>query len=117
MQILYPLYKMIKSISKKFIFNELEIVFFAYILEEYEWHIKDEKLRHNSFNMVDFLNINEAKDVLEYKSVLLFLLLNAYAVKFYLNCQEDMDAFKKHMEQVVGPNFNELFSYWSKNYA
>jgi hypothetical protein len=48
--------------------------------------------------MQDFLNINEAKDPLEYKCLLLYLVLNAYAVKFYLNPQEDMDMFSKHLD-------------------
>jgi hypothetical protein len=30
----YPLFKMLRAIVKKFLFNELEIVFFAYILEQ-----------------------------------------------------------------------------------
>jgi len=40
---------MMRAISKKFLFNELEIVFLAYILEENKWALSDEKLREHSF--------------------------------------------------------------------
>jgi hypothetical protein len=32
---------MMRAIVKKFIFNELEIIFFSYILEENKWEIDD----------------------------------------------------------------------------
>ena len=41
----YPLYKMMRAIAKKFLFNELEIIFFGYILEENKWAIDDERLK------------------------------------------------------------------------
>lgn len=40
----YPLFKMLRSIAKKFLMNELEIIFFAYILRENNWKIDDEKI-------------------------------------------------------------------------
>jgi len=40
----YPLFKMLRFITKKFMLNELEIIFFAYILDENNWDIKDKRL-------------------------------------------------------------------------
>lgn len=47
-----------RAIVKKFIFNELEIIFFSYILEENKWDI-DEKVKEAAFQFQDFLNITE----------------------------------------------------------
>jgi hypothetical protein len=35
---------MMRAVVKKFLFNELEVVFFAYILEENQWKIDDRDL-------------------------------------------------------------------------
>lgn len=40
---------MLRAIVKKFMFNEMEIVFFGYILEENKWAIHDDKLRKSAF--------------------------------------------------------------------
>lgn len=58
--------------------------------------------------MSDFLNITEVKDPLKYKTVLLYLLLNAYAVKYYLNESSTLEMFKVHLEKIV-PNFKDIF--------
>lgn len=42
---------MIRAVVKKFLFNELEIIFFAYILDENKWKINDEDLRRNAFSL------------------------------------------------------------------
>jgi hypothetical protein len=41
----YPLFKMLRAITKKFFFNELEIVFFAYILDQNKWQYDEENVR------------------------------------------------------------------------
>lgn len=84
---------MIRSIIKKFLFNELELIFFGYVLEESKWKVDDIEVRKQAYFMNDFLNITEVKDLLDYKSVLLYLILMAYAVKFYLNDEQEMRVF------------------------
>lgn len=86
----------------------MEIVFFAYILEENKWAIHDDRLKKHAFALKDFLNITEVKEQLEYKSVLLYLVLNAYAVKYYLNESDTMDVFNTHLDRII-PGFRELF--------
>ena len=66
--------------------------------------------------MNDFLNITEVKDLLDYKAVLLYLILTAYGVKFYLNEEAEMLVFSAHMNTIV-KDFGTLFQYWSKNYG
>ncbi len=41
----YPLFKMLRAIAKKFLFNELEIIFFGYILDENKWTYKDDNIK------------------------------------------------------------------------
>ena len=84
---------MIRSITKKFLFNELELVFFAYVLEEGKWKVDDIEVRKHAYFMNDFLNITEVRDVLDYKSVLLYLILTAYGVKYYLNEESEMKMY------------------------
>ncbi|KAL4499276.1 hypothetical protein ABPG72_006862 [Tetrahymena utriculariae] len=112
----FPLYKMIRAIIKKFLFNELELIFFGYVLEESKWKVDDIEVRKQAYFMNDFLNITEVKDVLDYKSVLLYLILMAYAVKFYLNDEQEMRVFNQHMHTIV-KDFSQLFQYWSKIYG
>lgn len=107
---------MIRSIIKKFLFNELEIIFFSYVLEESKWKVDDIEVRKHAYFMNDFLNITEVKDLLDYKSVLLYLILTAYGVKYYLNEETDMKMFNQHMNTIVR-DFSTLFQYWSKNYG
>lgn len=76
---------MLRAVAKKFLFNELEIIFFAYILDENDWKYSDENIQKFSANLTDFLSITEVSDMREYKCLLLYLVLNAYAVKYYLN--------------------------------
>jgi len=76
---------MLRAVSKKFLFNELEIVFFAYILDENEWKYADDNIKKYANGLTDFLSITEVSDMREYKCLLLYLVLNAYAVKYYLN--------------------------------
>lgn len=109
----FPLYKMIRSITKKFLFNELELIFFGYVLEESKWKVDDIEVRKHAYFMNDFLNITEVKDLLDYKSVLLYLILTAYGVKYYLNEESEMKMFAQHMNTIV-KDFSTLFSYWSK---
>lgn len=81
---------MLRAIAKKFFLNELEIFFWGYILEENKWAINDEKLKEHAAIIVDFLNISEVSERLEYNRVLLYLTMSAYAVKRYLNNEDDV---------------------------
>ncbi len=76
---------MLRAVAKKFLFNELEIIFFAYILDENDWKFNDENIQKFAANLTDFLSITEVSDMREYRCLLLYLVLNAYAVKYYLN--------------------------------
>jgi len=62
------------------------------------------------------MNQNELQDQSEYLSLLLYLILNAYAVKYYLNDMSDMEMYEVHISKIV-PEFQVLFTYWSKKFA
>lgn len=94
----------------------MELIFFGYVLEEGKWKVDDIEMRKQAYFMKDFLNITEVKDLLEYKSVLLYLILTAYGVKHYLNEESDLQVFTFHVNTLVR-DFSNLFAYWSKNNA
>jgi len=48
--------------------------------------------------MIDYLNVTEILDEQEYKTILLYLILNAYAVKYYLNDNNDMNLYDNHLK-------------------
>jgi hypothetical protein len=54
-------------------------------------------VQKHAFYTKDFLNITEVKEPLEYKGILLYLVLNAYAVKYYLNEPSEMEMFDVHL--------------------
>jgi hypothetical protein len=43
--------------------------------------------------MKDFLNMTEVKNLLEYKSILLYLLIIGYSVKYFLNDEKDVKMY------------------------
>lgn len=92
---------MIRSIIKKFLFNEFEVIYFGCILEESKWKVDDIELRKHAYFMDDFLNITEVKDLLEYKSILLFLILTGYGVKFHLNEESEIRIFDSHISTII----------------
>ena len=40
----YPLFKMLRGITKKFMFNELEIIFFLNTIESQNWRFDEDPL-------------------------------------------------------------------------
>ncbi len=65
--------------------------------------------------MKDFLNMTEVKNLLEYKSILLYLLIIGYSVKYFLNDEKDVKMYNPGLQNIL-KNFNELFSYWKNKY-
>jgi hypothetical protein len=44
----FPVYKVLKAIAKIFLLNEIEAIFFAYLIKETNWDIKDKLITQNS---------------------------------------------------------------------
>ncbi len=80
---LYPICKVLKAISKIFMLNEIEVIFLAYLIRETGWDIRDKIIYHNADNVQDI--IYYSIDNLDYKRIILYLMISAYTVKFYLN--------------------------------
>lgn len=100
----YPVYKVLKAIAKIFLMNEVEAIFFAYMIRETNWDTKDKLITQNSDQVRDvvcYLN-NEP----EYKNLILYLMLVTYSLKFFLN---------EHIEELleeairICPNFKLIF--------
>ena len=79
---------MLKAIAKIFLLNEIEGIFFAYMIRETNWDIKDKLITQNSEQVRDVVCI--ASDQQEYKNLILYLMVATYSVKFFLNEQADI---------------------------
>jgi hypothetical protein len=80
---LYPTCKVLKTVSKIFMLNEIEVVFLAYLIRETEWNVRDKTINHEAAGMQDL--IGYSSDNPDYKRILLYLMVTAFTVKFYLN--------------------------------
>lgn len=80
---LYPICKVLKAISKIYMLNEIEIIFLAYLIRETGWDIRDKTIFHNAENVQDI--IYYSIDNLDYKRIILYLMITSFTVKFYLN--------------------------------
>ncbi len=63
--------------------NEVEAVFFAYMVRETNWDIRDKLITQNSEQVRD--GVCCANDAPEYKNLILYLMLVTYSLKFFLN--------------------------------
>lgn len=95
---------MLKAIAKIFLMNEVEAIFFAYMIRETNWDIKDKLITQNSDQVRDvvcYLN-----DQPEYKNLILYLMLVTYSLKFFLN--ENIDELLEEAMRIC-PNFKLIF--------
>jgi hypothetical protein len=79
----YPILKLLKAVCRRLLINEFESIFFAYVVQTNRWNIHDEIIRREAEDVRDIVCYpTEDQD---YKCVILYLLLCAYTVKYYLN--------------------------------
>jgi hypothetical protein len=83
----FPVYKVLKAIAKIFLLNEIEAIFFAYLIKETNWDIRDKLITQNSDLVRDVVCI--ASDQPVYKNLILYLLLVTYSLKYFLNEQSE----------------------------
>ena len=79
----YPVFKVLKAIAKIFLMNEIEAIFFAYMIKETAWDIRDRLITLNSEQVRDVVCC--ANEQPEYKNLILYLMLITYSLKFFLN--------------------------------
>ncbi len=63
--------------------NEIQIIFLSYIIRETGWDIRDRIIFENAENVQDI--IYYSIDNLDYKRIILYLMITAFTIKFYLN--------------------------------
>ena len=110
----YPVYKVLKAIAKIFLLNEIEAIFFAYMIKETNWDIKDKLITQNSDQVRDVVCI--ANDQPEYKNLILYLMVATYSVKFFLNEQVDIEKLLDEAARIC-PNFKLIFENWAKKHS
>lgn len=92
--------------------NEVEAIFFAYMIRETNWDINDKLITQNSEQVRDvvcYLN-----DQVEYKNLILYLMLVTYSLKFFLN--ENIEELLEEAIRIC-PNFKLIFENWAKKHS
>ena len=79
----FPVGKVLKAISKFFLLNEIEIIFLSYIIKETNWDIKDRIISSNAEHISDIVCYTIQN--IDYKRIILYLMVSAFTVKYYLN--------------------------------
>lgn len=59
------------------------MVFLAYVIKETNWDLRDKTIFANADNVQDI--VCYSIDNLDYKRLILYLLITAFTVKYYLN--------------------------------
>ena len=93
--------------------NEIEIIFFAYLIRETEWDIRDKTIYHNAQNIQDIIYCSIEN--LDYKRIILYLMVTAFTVKFYLNEKSTGDILEEVNKRC--PNFKQIFQSWNKKHS
>lgn len=96
----FPIYKLLKAIAKIFLLNEVEGIFFAYMVRETNWDIRDRLITLNAEHVRDVVCLGT--DQPEFRHLVLYLTLVMYSLKFFLN-----DDHQLLLEEAVRicPNF------------
>lgn len=110
---LYPICKLVKAICKIFMLNEIQIIFFAYLIRETQWDIRDKTIYHNAENIQDIIYCSI--DNLDYKRIILYLMVTAFTVKFYLNEKNTGEVLEEVNKRC--PNFKQIFQSWNKKHS
>ncbi|CAD8045714.1 unnamed protein product [Paramecium sonneborni] len=115
-----PLFKMLRGVTKKFMFNELEVLFFLHIIESQKWRFDDDPLIQNfiQYFKQDFLCNSEIYNLEAYKKLLLFLVCCGYTIKCFFNEQNDQDILliTEHIQSYCKEDFKKFIENWRQTY-
>ncbi|CAK72948.1 unnamed protein product (macronuclear) [Paramecium tetraurelia] len=116
----YPLFKMLRGVTKKFMFNELEIIFFLHTIEEQKWRYDDQLISDfSAYFKQDFLSNQENQNVEGFKKLLLFLICCGYTIKCFFNDSNDQEIIliTDHIQQYCQKDFKKsLMDLWRQKY-
>ncbi|CAK86104.1 unnamed protein product (macronuclear) [Paramecium tetraurelia] len=116
----YPLFKMLRGVAKKFMFNELEIIFFLHTIEEQKWRYEDQLISDfQPYFKSDFLSNQENQNVEGFKKLLLFLICCGYTIKCFFNDSNDQEIIliTDHIQQYCQRDFKkQLLDLWRQKH-
>lgn len=78
----YPIFKLLKALSKVFLLNEVEGIFLAHLIKETDWDIRDRLITQNSQQVRDVFFYSN--DEPRYRQVVLYIMLVMYTIKYYM---------------------------------
>ncbi|CAD8087557.1 unnamed protein product [Paramecium sonneborni] len=116
----FPLFKMLRGVTKKFMFNELEIIFFLHTIEEQKWRYDDQLISEFQVHFKqDFLSNQENQNVEGFKKLLLFLICCGYTIKCFFNDSNDQEIIliNDHIQQYCQKDFKKtLLDQWRQKH-
>ncbi|CAD8080837.1 unnamed protein product [Paramecium sonneborni] len=107
----YPLFKILRGVTKKFMFNELEIIFFLHIIQEQKWRYDDQIIQDfQPYFKQDFLSSQENQNIEGFKQLLLFLICCGYTIKCFFNdpCDLEIIQITDHIQQYCQKDFKKI---------
>lgn len=75
----YPIFHILKFISKKFMLNQIESLFFVYMARQTNWSFDDPIITAFSGSVKDFISFKYDKP--DYKSLVMYFVLISYSLK------------------------------------
>ena len=109
---MYPILKLLRAVCRCLLINELESIFFAYVIQTNGWKIHDSIIQKHKDEVKDIVFYTTHNE--DYKALTLYLLLCGYTSKYYLN--EFTEMYSPELEKIC-PDFKTVFSQWVKQEA
>lgn len=107
----FPVDKVLKAVSKFFLLNEIEVVFLAYLVRSTGWDIQEKTIASNAEKMQNI--VFYSNENIDYKKTILYLMVAAYTVKYYLNSHTSL-ALEEATKRC--PDFKRVFECWAKKH-
>lgn len=79
----YPILHILRTICRKFMVNQVEGLFLAYLVGKTRWNIEEEVIRGGAGSVRSIMGF--IRDEEQYKKLVLYLTLLIYSLKEYLN--------------------------------
>jgi len=109
----YPIYQILVSLSKIFMFNEYEIVVFACVLDHCPWNLDDVMTVDQGILLHEFPSNFGLEVANDCKRFIIYLLIVAFSLKQYLGEKSEVDQIQAYCEHICG-SFQDLFNRWTR---
>jgi len=109
----FPIYQILLSLAKIFMFNEFEIATFACLLDHCPWNVDDVIPPGEGHQLGEFPS-NLGYDISsDCRRFIIYLLITSFSLKQYIGDKSDTDQIQAYCETICD-DFQGLFNRWTK---